>query len=144
MYVRSLYSLQSRCTYCDTEYAFSWGESRERHAVLDAVKDAGVPLVCVTGGEPLLRELPEVVSELLESGFTVLIGPAGPRSRSDSGASDPDCGYQTPGALQKGIRRRSLRKVSQTHFHYPILEQLQPHDEIKFVVTSRADWSVSF
>ena len=97
----------------------------------------------------LQRELPEFVSELLESGFTVLIETSGSRDL----AAIPEqairiVDIKTPGALQKEgyDGGEPSEGFLATHFHYPILEQLQPHDEIKFVVTSRADfdWSVSF
>ena len=139
-----------RCTYCDTEYAFYEGENRAREDVLESVRMAGVPLVCVTGGEPLLqRELPQFVDELLAEGHTVLIETSGSR---DLAALPTEAirivDIKTPGALQKEGYEGGKPSESflATHFHYPILEQLQPHDEIKFVVTSRADfdWSVDF
>ena len=44
-----------RCNYCDTEYAFYEGESMDRKSVLKATLEPGVSLICVTGGEPLLK-----------------------------------------------------------------------------------------
>ena len=42
-----------RCVYCDSEYAFQDGEYHSIAGLVAQAADAGVPRVCVTGGEPL-------------------------------------------------------------------------------------------
>mgnify|MGYP003843871633 CR=1 FL=1 len=44
-----------RCTYCDTAYAFYGGEWSDIEDIVAKVAAFGVPNVCVTGGEPLVR-----------------------------------------------------------------------------------------
>ena len=44
-----------RCTWCDTVYAFTEGRKQSLDDILDEVRRFGVPLVEVTGGEPLLQ-----------------------------------------------------------------------------------------
>src|SRR5437660_18988 len=41
-----------RCTYCDTEYAFTGGQDVDVGAIVADVAARGVPLVLLTGGEP--------------------------------------------------------------------------------------------
>src|SRR5262245_13483850 len=83
-----------RCSYCDTAYAFKEGSKRSIADVLaeirrfakrfkdqcpDANPTAGrLPLVEVTGGEPLLQPaiLP-VMRHLCDDGFTVLLETSG-------------------------------------------------------------------
>ena len=81
-----------RCSYCDTAYAFTEGQrmtvSDVREEVLRLAKPfAGslgadaqprLPLVELTGGEPLLQQnaLP-LMSDLCDSGFTVLLETSG-------------------------------------------------------------------
>ena len=122
----------------------------DRESVLRATLEPGVPLVCVTGGEPLLQqELPEFLEELIEKKTTVLLETGGSRNLSDV----PEevikiVDVKTPGALMKGgySGGEISQKFLKTHFHYPNLDLLNPHDEIKFVVTSRADydWTLEF
>src|SRR5215471_7047924 len=55
-----------RCTYCDTEYAFTGGQEVSVESIVADVESRGVPLVLLTGGEPLLqRELPALCEALL-------------------------------------------------------------------------------
>src|SRR5690348_10362798 len=75
-----------RCTWCDTAYAFYRGEKMSIDDVLARIHElAGadasrIPLVEITGGEPLLqRETPELASKLLAEGFTVMIETSGER-----------------------------------------------------------------
>lgn len=45
-----------RCTYCDTEYAFTGGETLTLDNIVEQVTALGVSHVCVTGGEPLSQK----------------------------------------------------------------------------------------
>ena len=54
-----------RCVYCDSDYAFQGGEQRSVVDLVNTSKTSGANLVCVTGGEPLVRaHLPELVERL--------------------------------------------------------------------------------
>ena len=45
-----------RCSYCDTEYAFSGGSNMEIADILLKVAEFGARYVTVTGGEPLAQK----------------------------------------------------------------------------------------
>src|SRR5256885_7574115 len=63
-----------RCRYCDTEYAFGGGQEVSLEAIVLDVASRGVPLVLLTGGEPLLQpELPQLCRRLLDAGFQVMV-----------------------------------------------------------------------
>src|SRR3954469_9377869 len=67
-----------RCSYCDTEYAFTGGQEVSVESIVADVEARGVPLVLLTGGEPLLqRELPALCEALLQRGFEVMIETGG-------------------------------------------------------------------
>lgn len=58
-----------RCRWCDTPYAYEGGREVDRADLVSWVSQAGVRLVLLTGGEPLLQpELPALCAELSRSG----------------------------------------------------------------------------
>ena len=119
-----------RCSWCDTPYAFHEGSKREVEDVLREVDARECPLVEVTGGEPLLQEAVYPLMEgLLARGKTVLLETGGHRSTARVPADvitilDVKC----PGS---GEADRNC---------WDNLGRLRPHDEVKFVVTDRADY----
>jgi len=120
-----------RCTYCDTPYAFNRGERMTRSAVRDAVLALGIPLVEITGGEPLLQgDVLPLMCELADAGCTVLLETSGAH---DVSGIDPRVhiimDLKTP---DSGEADRNL---------WANLEHLKPGDQIKFVIASEADWA---
>ena len=122
-----------RCTWCDTAYAFQGGQERSRPSILAELDGMGLRHVCLTGGEPLLQpELPELCRDLLAAGWEVTVETHGQR---DAEGLPPEVvrifDVKPPGS---GEQTRD--------FGY--LDRLRPHDEVKFVVASAADfdWSV--
>src|SRR5271170_6956999 len=75
-----------RCAWCDTAYAFHGGTKYTVAEVLEKVQRlAGdgarrVPLVEITGGEPLLQpETPALARGLLAAAYTVMVETSGER-----------------------------------------------------------------
>jgi len=119
-----------RCRWCDTAYAFEGGEEWTITAIVDRVKELGVPLVELTGGEPLAQPLcNDLAAALVDAGFRVLIETSGsePVDRLPSSVHvimDIKC----PGSLMDGKNMWSN------------LKYLKPTDELKFVLASRSDY----
>ena len=119
-----------RCSYCDSEYAFYGGEWMHFDAILDTITQYGTRHVCVTGGEPLAQKrCAEFLVRLCDEGYEV--------SLETSGAVDIRLADQrvsrvmdlkTPGS---GEAERNL---------WENLQALTPHDQVKFVICSRADY----
>ena len=126
------------CRYCDTGYAHQDvdGEKVSIQEILDQVSSCKIPLVELTGGEPLLQqETPELVRYLLDLDYTVLVETNGsldirPLDRRAHLIVD----IKTPGS---GMVES---------FYLPNLDLLQPHHQIKFVLVDEADffWSLDF
>ncbi|RMF87754.1 MAG: radical SAM protein [Nitrospirae bacterium] len=133
-----------RCTYCDTTYAFTGGTEMALEEVVAEVarlahppgrrREAGPPLVEVTGGEPLAQpETPELLARLLE-GHRVLLETSNclPIEAVPEGVH-VILDLKTPGSGEVAANR------------WENLAHLDGRGEIKFVVTGRADfdWAVA-
>ncbi len=123
-----------RCTYCDTEYAFTEGKEMSLEEVIARVDSFGCPLVEVTGGEPLMQEgVYALMSALCDRGYETLLETGGSLdiSRVDQRVARI-VDFKCPGS---GMAHRNLwRNVA----------CLTARDEVKFVIGSREDfeWSV--
>lgn len=119
-----------RCSYCDTRFAYEGGYHMTSEALVRTVEEAGLDLVEITGGEPLLqREVLELARVLLDEGRTVLIETNG--SQDISGIDERAVvilDVKTPGS---GMSER---------MDFGNLERIRSHDEVKFVVTGRGDY----
>lgn len=130
-----------RCSYCDTAYAFTEGRRMELGRVLERVGElarpyAGqtsrerLPLVELTGGEPLLqRNSIPLMKTLCDQGFTVLvetsgahdISPIDPRVRRIMDLKCPSSGEAGRNRLEN-------------------IPQLKAADEVKFVIGTIEDY----
>ena len=119
-----------RCSWCDTEYAFTGGETLGLDAVVAKVAAFACRRVEITGGEPLLqRGAPALAQRLLDAGYTVLC--------ETSGERDIDL-------MPPGVRRiMDLKPPGSGESHrndWANVGRLRPGDEVKFVITDRADF----
>ena len=119
-----------RCVYCDTPHAFAPGRALSVAQVLAEVRAGGLPLVELTGGEPLAQAAARpLVTALLDEGYQVLIETGGGVSIADVDArARIILDIKTP---DSGVCDRQI---------WANLDLLRPHDEIKVVLCSRADY----
>lgn len=125
-----------RCSYCDTTYAYDEGLEMTVDQVMDAVRDAGIQLVEVTGGEPLLqKEAFTLIDKLVKEGYKVLIETNG---SVDIGNVNKEAiiimDIKTPGSGTSSDLMLSN------------LSLLKLEDEVKFVICDRRDyeWAKEF
>lgn len=124
-----------RCTWCDTEYAFSGGDSLELADVMQRVSGFGCRTVCVTGGEPLAQKgAADLLAALCDAGYSVSLETSG---ALDIGGVDARVSrivdLKAPGSGEEAKNR------------WENLDLLTSHDEVKFVLASREDydWAVA-
>ncbi len=123
-----------RCSYCDTTYSYEEGAEQSIEEILERVRDAGLNLVEITGGEPLLQheEVAELTKRLLDAGYRVLIETNGSMSISSlDKRAIVIMDMKTPSS---GMSEEN----DLSNFAY-----LKPDDEIKFVISNRNDYSWS-
>jgi 7-carboxy-7-deazaguanine synthase len=119
-----------RCTWCDTEYAFAGGEPMSVAAVLDRVAAFACPTVCVTGGEPLAQKAcPVLLAALCDAGYSV--------SLETSGALDV-CGVDP--RVSRIVDLKAPDSGESAKNRWENLACLTPHDELKLVLASAADY----
>ena len=119
-----------RCTWCDTPYAFTGGRKMSIDEVVTAVRTYGCGLVEITGGEPLLqKEAPELMRRLLAEGEEVLL---------ETGGHLPI--DEVPRDVRKIVDVKCPASGESAKMHWPNLDRLAPHDEVKFVIQNRADF----
>ena len=119
-----------RCVWCDTEYSFYGGDWREIDDIVAEVASHGAKHVCVTGGEPLAQKRCLILlTRLCDAGHDVSLETSGaldvstvdPRVRKVMDLEAPD----------SGEAKRNL---------WSNIEHLLPHDQVKIVIASRADY----
>jgi 7-carboxy-7-deazaguanine synthase len=131
-----------RCTWCDTAYAFHGGKKMGVEDVLAQVDqlcgrktdqsgaDAEVPLVELTGGEPLLQEdIYPLTEALLARGYTVMIETSGERFVG-----------RLPKEVVKIVDVKCPDSGEADTFNQENLQAVDGKDEIKFVLSTRRDY----
>ncbi len=119
-----------RCSYCDTAYAYYEGQERTVDDLIDEVEKAGIGVVEITGGEPLLQKGMHILAgRLLEKGYDLMIETNG--SMDISGLDERAViilDMKTPGSgMAEEMDLENLRR-------------LRSRDEVKFVITSEDDY----
>jgi len=122
-----------RCSWCDSEYTFTGGQpftADEIIAHIEALQPC--PLIEFTGGEPMLqaRELLPLMDRLLASNYTLMIETSGEQPLAN-----------VPKAVRKivDVKCPGAGAAANT-FRMENLTALTPNDEVKFVLTDRADY----
>jgi 7-carboxy-7-deazaguanine synthase len=119
-----------RCVWCDSAYAFEGGVDRSVAEVVTEVLALGVPLVEITGGEPLEQAaFHPLASALLERGLTVLVETGGHLPIDDV---DP--------RVIKVLDVKCPGSGMESANHLANLGFLTERDEVKFVIADRADF----
>ena len=133
-----------RCSYCDTAYAFTEGKKKSLADILAEVKKlaapfksssrithhASLPLVELTGGEPLLQKnsLP-LMAQLCDDGFTVLIETSGAH---DISKIDP--------RVRRIMDLKCPASGEVARNRWENIPHLKATDEIKFVIGAVEDY----
>jgi len=119
-----------RCTYCDSEYTFYEGKDMEITHIMNEIKQWDCNLVEVTGGEPLFQDkCINLLNELVKSNYEVMLETGGSLSISD-----------VPKKVIKIVDFKCPSSAMEKKNLWSIVEDLQPHDEVKFVIGNREDF----
>src|SRR5258708_4646855 len=122
-----------RCSWCDSEFSFYGGKKMSREEIVTEVQRLSPSggLVEITGGEPMLqeREVVPLMQQLLDAGYKVLLETSGERPLA-----------RVPTQVIKIVDVKCPNSGEPDSFTLENLDALQPHDEIKFVLSDRTDY----
>ncbi|MCW8830532.1 MAG: 7-carboxy-7-deazaguanine synthase QueE [Gammaproteobacteria bacterium] len=122
-----------RCSYCDTEYAFSGGDWMGLGEIFEKIAGFDAKYVTVTGGEPLAqRYCNDLLVKLCDAGYQVSLETSGAVSIAEV---DPrvvkvmDLKTPASGEVEKNL--------------YENLDYLDEKDQLKFVICNQHDYDWS-
>ncbi|CAG4884878.1 7-carboxy-7-deazaguanine synthase [Georgfuchsia toluolica] len=119
-----------RCIWCDTEYAFTGGETIDVETTLKRIAAFGCKTVCVTGGEPLAQSsCLDLLTALCDAGYSVSLETSG---ALDVSGVDP--------RVAKIMDLKAPDSGESARNRWENLACLTPRDEVKFVLVSEADY----
>lgn len=119
-----------RCVWCDTEYSFYGGNWRDIDDILAEIASHGAKYVCVTGGEPLAQKRCLILlRKLCDLGYDVSLETSG---ALDVSAVDP--------RVHKVMDLKAPDSGESARNLWSNLDHLLPHDQVKIVIASRADY----
>jgi 7-carboxy-7-deazaguanine synthase len=122
-----------RCVYCDTKYSYAGGREMPLEEVLSIVDGYPAKLVEITGGEPLEQEeVYPLMNALLDRGYSVMLETGGHISVA-----------RVPKPVIKVIDIKCPDSREGHTVCWDNIDIAQPHDEFKFVISSRADYEWS-
>jgi 7-carboxy-7-deazaguanine synthase len=133
--IETYLSIQGESTWCDSTWTFTGGEHKSLDEIVEEVRDFGVNLVEVTGGEPLVhQESFELMTMLANEGFDVMVETSGSISIEEvdervhivMDLKAPDSGEEAANLWSN-------------------LDHLKHGDDVKIVLATRADyeWALS-
>ena len=132
MFIR-LTGCNLRCSWCDTAYAFYEGSDLTLEDIIFQVENFSLPLVEITGGEPLMQEnVYPLMNALLDKGYRVMLETGGAISIN-----------KVPDEVIKILDIKCPGSGEEKKNHLENLKLLKPHDEVKFVLIDRADYDWS-
>ena len=119
-----------RCTYCDTEYAFSGGGNMQIADILAKVASFETKYVTVTGGEPLAqKECYMLLQAMCDAGYSV--------SLETGGAMDIAPVDERVSII---LDIKAPASNEEKNMLWGNVNHIKPKDEIKFVLCNRADY----
>ena len=119
-----------RCTYCDTEYAFSGGGNMQIADILAKVASFETKYVTVTGGEPLAQKACYMLLQAMcDAGYSV--------SLETGGAMDI---APVDARVSIILDIKTPASNEEENMLWGNVNHIKPKDEIKFVLCNRADY----
>jgi 7-carboxy-7-deazaguanine synthase len=119
-----------RCTWCDTPYAFTGGETLTPDDVIARATGPAIPFVCLTGGEPMDHpECGALAQAFLDRNYRVSVETGGYHDIST-----------LPNHAAAIVDVKCPGSAMESHNRWANFESLLPGDELKFVLRDERDY----
>ncbi|WP_043647593.1 7-carboxy-7-deazaguanine synthase QueE [Chitinilyticum litopenaei] len=119
-----------RCTYCDSAYAFTGGETLHLDDIMAKIAAFDCKTVCITGGEPLVQKGVHLLfKRLCDAGYSVSV---------ETGGGEPIACVDARVSRILDVKTPGSQEMQ--NMHWANLDEVNEHDEIKFVLVDRADY----
>ena len=119
-----------RCSYCDTEYAFTEGNRWKSNKILSYIKKYNTKLITVTGGEPLAQKnILSLLKLLVSKNYDVAI--------ETSGLVDIS---EIPKEIEIVMDVKTPSSLENENNVINNLSYIKKDDVIKFVIGDKADY----
>jgi len=119
-----------RCSYCDTEYAFTGGTLYSFDALLEQLQQYPIKRICVTGGEPLAQvAVFPFMNLLVANGYELSLETSGSLSIEPVHEQvNVVLDFKTPDSAEADKN------------YWANVALLKPTDQVKFVIQSHSDY----
>jgi len=122
-----------RCRYCDTAYAFHYGEEMPIDTIIQSINQYSAKHVTVTGGEPLAQSsCHELLSRLCDGGFLVSLETSGAINVAD-----------VDKRVMKIMDIKTPSSSESDKNNFENLAHITNNDQIKFVISNKSDYEWS-
>jgi len=123
-----------RCTYCDTEYAFSGGQKLSMDEICRQVAAFDCRTVLITGGEPLLQqEVVPLLQALVAENYSVVLETSGTKTVVSL--------EQVPPQVHRVVDVKTPSSgIAADQIDWEGIGTLGSGDELKFVCCNRSDY----
>jgi len=119
-----------RCTYCDTRYAYTGGQTMDINDVLQQVAEYQTGYVTVTGGEPLSQaNCRQLLTQLCDAGYLVSLETSGAIDISD---------IDSRVSIVMDLKTPASGECERNRWEN--IELLRPQDQVKFVICDEQDY----
>lgn len=119
-----------RCSWCDSTWTFTGGEHRSFDDIVEELHRIGIPLVELTGGEPLIHKASiPLLQRFVDEGFEVMLETSGSISIE-----------RVPKEVHIVLDLKAPDSDEEGANLLENLDHLKPSDDVKLVLASRRDY----
>ncbi|KAA0000616.1 MAG: radical SAM protein [Thermoplasmata archaeon] len=119
-----------RCKYCDTEYAFYEGKEMGLEQIMEEIGKWRCKRVCITGGEPLLQNVHQLIDALIKRRYEVSV--------ETNGSLSIDNLISKKIVVKMDIKCPSSGMNDKMRMEN--INLLRATDELKFIIENREDY----
>jgi 7-carboxy-7-deazaguanine synthase len=121
-----------RCTYCDTQYAYSDGKEMTLDSILSKITNYHCQQICITGGEPLLQqETIQLIESLQKQDYEICL---------ETNGTQPIKNLRDRNHLQISMDLKTPSSTMHKHNLFENMKYLTKNDQLKCIIGTKEDY----